>query len=116
MAGNGTLPRNEWKAALDRITEEHTGEHITIELLDPEVGHQYEAERLPFAYLDYDPKDDTAIVAVGGKSARYPVVLRHMIAHPTEVDVATHDIPEPAVRIVGSDGTATLITFFKAGS
>ncbi|GAA3156191.1 hypothetical protein GCM10010521_50260 [Streptomyces rameus] len=91
MTGNGTLTRDEWKTALDRITEERTGEHVTIELLDPEVGHQYEAERLPFAYLDYDPKDDTVIVAVGGRSARYPVVLRHVIAHPREVDVATQD-------------------------
>ncbi|MES4891570.1 DUF5335 family protein [Streptomyces sp. NPDC096012] len=116
MTGNGVLTRNEWKTALDRITEEQKGEHVTIEVLDPEVGHQYEAERLPFAYLTYDPKDDAAIVAVGGQSARYPVVLRHIIPHPTEIDVATEDIPEPAVRIVASDGTITLITFFKAES
>ena len=50
------------------------------------MGIMPEAERLPFAYAAYDPKDDVLVIAVGG-TAKYPVVLRHLILHPTEVDV-----------------------------
>src|SRR4051794_6616011 len=40
-----------------------------------------------FAYVAYDPKDDVVVIAVGGNTPKYPVVLRHLIWHPTEVDV-----------------------------
>ncbi|MEU6542769.1 DUF5335 family protein [Streptomyces sp. NPDC046859] len=116
MAGTETLDRSTWETTLNQMTEEHQGEFVTIEVLDPEVGHQYEANRLPFASIVYDPKDDVVAVSVGGQSPGYPVVLRHLVWHPTEIDVATQDIPEPAVRVVDKDGTATLITFFSKES
>ena len=116
MADTATLDRSDWRAALDEVTARHSGELVTIEVLDPSIGHQYEAERLPFFSLAYDPKDDIVIVAVGGKSPSYPVVLRHMVPHPKEIDVATLDIPEDAVRIVATDGTATLTTFYPVES
>ncbi|MBW8087986.1 MULTISPECIES: DUF5335 family protein [Streptomyces] len=116
MAGSTTLDRGEWRTTLDQITHEHQGELVTIEVLDPSAGHQYEAERLPFSSLAYDPRDDTVIGAVGGRPPRYPVVLRHMVAHPTEVDITTEDVPEAAVRVVAPDGTATLITFYPEES
>jgi hypothetical protein len=100
--------RSEWAGAFDRLTKEHEGQYLTIELLDPEYGDQHEAERLPFAYAAYDPRDDVVIVAVGGNSPRYPVVLRHMVWHPSEVDLA----PDGAFRVVEQDGTTTLVSFF----
>jgi hypothetical protein len=113
MAGTATLNRSEWRNALDQLTADHDGKYVTIELLDPLVGHQHEVDRLPFSYINYDPKDDVVIVAVGGNSPRYPVVLRHMVWHPTEVDLAIEQVPEPAVRIVEPDGTITLVIFFS---
>ena len=118
MRGDGlvgdvaTLNRSEWRNALDRLTADQEGQQVTIELFDPSVGYQREAERLPFGYINFDPKDDVIVVAVGGKSRRYPVVLRHMVWHPSEVDLAVEGLPEPAVRIVEPDGTTTLVTFF----
>jgi hypothetical protein len=106
------LNRSEWKNALDQLTADQDGRYVAIELLDPSVGHQYEAERLPFSYINYDPKDDVVIVAVGGNSPRHPVVLRHMVWHPVEVDLAVEGVREPAVRIVEPDGTTTLVVFF----
>ncbi len=116
MGGTATLHRQEWRAALDDFTADHEGKLVTIEILDPSIGHQYEAERLPFSSLIYDPKDDVVIVAVGGDSPRYPVRLRHMVRHPKEVDITTRDVPETAVRLVAPDGTATLITVYPADS
>ncbi|MFI8326842.1 DUF5335 family protein [Streptomyces sp. NPDC085529] len=116
MAETRVLDRDLWTAALDELTEAHRGELVSIEVLDPAIGHQYEAERLPFSYLAFDPKDDVVIVAVGGRSARSPVVLRHMVEHPKEIDVSTVDVPESAVRVLDRDDVATLITLFPAGS
>jgi hypothetical protein len=116
MAVSAMLDRTEWKSALDQLTDDHEGERVTIELLDPAVGHQHEAEQLPFVYINYDPKDDVVITAVGGTSPKYPVVLRHMVWHPSEVDIAVEDVPHPAVRIVEPDGTITLVTLYPAGS
>ncbi|MEU2231477.1 DUF5335 family protein [Streptomyces vietnamensis] len=116
MAGNGVSDRGRWVTALEELTEAQGGQLVSIEVLDMAIGHQYEAERLPFSYLTYDPKDDVVIVAVGGDSPRYPVVLRHMVRHPREIDVSTVGVPEPAVRVVDQDGAATLITFFPGAA
>jgi hypothetical protein len=116
MASTATLHRKDWRTALDEFDAEHKGELVTIEVLDPSVGHQYAAERLPFSSLTYDPKDDVVIVAVGGEPPRYPVVLRHMVPHPKEVEVTSSDVPEPAVRLVDPDRSITLITFYPAES
>jgi hypothetical protein len=113
MAGTATFNRSEWKSAFDQLTADYEGRHVTIEVLDQVAGHQHEVERLPFSYINYDPKDDVVIVAVGGKSPQYPVVLRHMVWHPAEVDIAVEDVLEPAARIVEPDGTTTLVIFFS---
>ncbi|MER7519255.1 DUF5335 family protein [Streptomyces sp. NPDC126499] len=116
MAYTRVLDRGTWTTALDELTEAHGGELVSIEVLDPAIGHQYAAERLPFSYLTYDPKDDVVIVAVGGRSPRDPVALRHMVRHPKEIDISTVGVPEPAVRVLDGDDAATLITFFPAES
>jgi hypothetical protein len=113
MAETVTLDRNEWTSALDRLTEDHDGEKLTIELLDMSFGDQHEVERLPFAYLNFDPKDDVVIVAIGGKTAKYPVVLRHMIWHPAEISVADSADLGTVLRVVDSDGVTNLITFHR---
>jgi hypothetical protein len=103
--------RSDWKTALDQLSVDYADDYVTIDVIDPTVGPQSQAERLPLSYLIYDPKDDVVIVAVGGRTPRYPVVLRHMIWRPTNVDIATEDVPRPAVRVAESDGTTTLVTF-----
>lgn len=107
----GTMDREAWARVLDELTERHAGERIKIEVLDQTYGDQNEVERLPFTYASYDPKDDVVVLAVGGSSPQYPVVLRHMIWHPTDVSVTDDERIGTAVRVVDRDGTATLVTF-----
>jgi hypothetical protein len=96
-----------WAEELDQVTRDHEGEFVTIEVLDQNYGDGEQAERVPFVYATFDPKDDVVIVAVGGRSGRFPVALRHTIADPVELDIA-----ENALRVVAGDGTTTILAFF----
>jgi hypothetical protein len=111
MSGT-VVDRTEWETALDRLTEQHDGDYVTIEVVDPSLGEQLEVERLPFRYAAYDRRADTVVIAVGGTTARYPVVLRHLIANP--VTVTIDPAAEPSTLVIGDkEDTSTLITFYK---
>jgi hypothetical protein len=109
MADISTTDRQGWVEGLDRLTKDRDGQDVTIEVLSSSFGDQTEAERLPFAYTSYDPKDDVVVVAVGGRSSSDPVVLRHVVSHPSRVDI---DPNAGAFRAVEQDGTTTIVTFF----
>jgi hypothetical protein len=109
MTETTTIERDGWSGFFDLLTADHKGENVAIELVDRDVGDQYETERLPFAYASYDPKDDVIVIGVGGDSPRFPVLLRHLIDNPTEVDCTVLQPAETDVRIVDRDGTATLV-------
>ena len=96
---------------LDELTKVRAGDEVTIELLDAEYGDEFEAERIPLAYIEYDEHADEASVGVGGRDGRYQVVLRHAIGHPTSIltDARPPMLPL-AVQIVGADGSETLVT------
>jgi hypothetical protein len=115
VADTTTIDRTSWQGFFDTLSEEHHGELITIEVLGNDIGDQVEAERLPFNYASYDGKDDVVVIGVGGDSPRFPVVLRHMIWHPTEVDLAQLQAAEPVLRVVDKDGGSTLTHFFPGG-
>jgi hypothetical protein len=103
----------ELRELFDRLSQEHEGYNVTIEVVSRDLGDQYEAEKLPLAYLAYDEKDDTFIVAVGGRDGRYPV-LRHMIEHPKQVMASTLDEQTPwAIDVVAADGTQTIVTLHR---
>jgi hypothetical protein len=109
MTQGSTTEHKPWVSRLEQLTKDREGQYVTIEILHPTYGDEPEAERLPFAYAEYDPRDDVVVIAVGGSTARYPVVLRHLIWHPTEVDV-DNDIG--ALRVLEKDGTTTITSFY----
>jgi hypothetical protein len=108
------VPPSSWYDSLESLTKEHEGDDVTIEVLSTDLGDQYEAEKLPFAYIEYDRHDDILSVAVGGQDGRYPVVLRHGIQHPQRVMISP---PAPGeettVDVVAADGVQTLVTFHE---
>jgi hypothetical protein len=104
-------PKEDWHKLLDDLPLERAGDDITIELLDAELGDEFEAERMPLAYIEYDEHSDEASVGVGGRDGRYQVVLRHSIEHPTSILTDSEPPLLPlAVQIVGADGSETLVT------
>jgi hypothetical protein len=111
-----TLERSKWKQLLDRLAVDHRGEGATIELLSNDFGDEIEAERVPLAYFEYDPKDDIFVVGVGGSDGRYPVVLRHIVEHPKAITVDTvgPDVPL-ALEVIGGDDDRTVISVYREG-
>lgn len=108
MTPSSTTVHDEWVLQLDQLTKDRRGQYVAIEILHPAYGDEPQVERLPFAYAAYDPKDDVVIIAVGGSTPQYPVLLRHMISHPTEVDV-----DDGGLKVVEKDGTTTITSFYQ---
>jgi hypothetical protein len=104
------VDRSEWPSFFDRLSDDMQGQHVVLEVLDPEVGDQIEAERIPFAFSAYDPREDTVIISMGGTTEQYPVVLRHLINYPTSVDVTTVGT-ETVVNVESADDGRTLVRF-----
>jgi Family of unknown function (DUF5335) len=104
------LPRSQWQARLAELTQRHLGHGVAIELLDQEFGDEAEVEMLPLAFLEFDPKDDVAIVGVGGRDGRYPVVLRHIVEHPQRIVADSVGEDRVALDIVDGDGNQTIVT------
>jgi hypothetical protein len=112
--GAAKLAASEWQSRLEKLTEQHEGAPVTIEVLDQEFGDEEEVEKLPLAYLAFDPKDDVVIVAVGGREGRFPAVLHHLVEHPREIAVDSYGDGLVAVDIVGADVGHTIVTVHPA--
>jgi hypothetical protein len=109
--GGDDIPRSAWRETLDRVTREHQGDEITIEVIGPDIGDQEEATSLPLNFLDYDPKDNVVIVGVGGASARFPVLLRHIVHRPAEIRLhPSAPAVSQTVLIRDEEGLETLVT------
>jgi Family of unknown function (DUF5335) len=104
------LTRSEWQLRLEQLTKERKGHQVAIELLDQDFGDETEAEMLPLAFVEFDPKDDVVIVGLGGRDGRYPVVLRHIVEHPQRIlaDRVGHD--RMALDVVDAAGDHTIVT------
>lgn len=103
---------SEWIRLTDRLTADHEGHDVAIEVLDADGGDNSLVERLPFDGITYDHKDDVVVISVGGRAPRYPVVLRHFINHPTEILFDL--IPQgAALKITDSSGTTTLVSLMR---
>jgi hypothetical protein len=109
MTNTMTIDRRQWVVQLEAVGRAHEGGEITIEVLDKDWGDAHEATRLSLTYITYDKKNDVVVIGVGGRSSAWPVLLRHMVWHPTELSLATVG-DETALRIAERDGTVTLVT------
>jgi hypothetical protein len=109
-SGDEGIDRAAWQKTLEGLTAEHQGDLATIEVAHLDLGDQFEAEKMPFSYVEYDPHDDAVSIGVGGLDGRFPVVLRHVVEHPQNVFVHVADVDSATIEVRSPDGTVTLIT------
>jgi hypothetical protein len=106
------IPRGAWQTTLEALTVRHEGDLAAIEVADLDLGDQFEAEQIPFSYIEYDPHDDAVSVGVGGLDGRYPVMLRHVVEHPQTIFIHTSGAGSVTIQIRSPHETATLITLW----
>lgn len=105
-----TRDRTTWQKLLDQLSRGRSGELVTIEILDEDLGDQTEAVRLPLASASYDARGDVMVVALGGRTPGHPVVVRHFIHHPTKIDVLERPGGAIVLRVVDRGQVQTLIS------
>lgn len=106
-----TRDRATWQGLFDQLGRGRHGQPVTIEVLDEDFGDQTEAVRLPFDSASFDDKGDVVVIALGGRKPHWPVVLRHFIHHPQQIDLLEQPGSVLVVRVVDQEGVQTLITF-----
>jgi hypothetical protein len=108
------LAADRWAEYFDALAQRSDGHLVTIEVMSEQLGDQTDVERLPLQAIGYDPKDDLLEVSVGGRSTRYPVVLRHFISSPQTVSVEEVAGSSPsAILVTDASGVRTLIRLFE---
>ncbi|GAA1804903.1 hypothetical protein GCM10009682_28310 [Luedemannella flava] len=111
MPGTESVDRANWVSALEQLTARHAGDAVTIELLDDTYGDLDEAERVPLSSVVYDPRDDVVVVAVGAASGDSPGMLRHLVGHPTGVDI--YETSAGAALRVTTEGSTMIVSFHR---
>lgn len=111
-----TIERDMWATFLDDVTAEQHGQLVLLEILDPELGNQHEAEGLPLVSIGFDRGDDAVIIELSAKDDPDEIVLRRIIETPSSV-AATPPLAGQvtAIRVENDDGV-TLIELSPTAS
>jgi hypothetical protein len=106
------IPRTEWQSYFDRFTREHLEqappEAVTVEVLSPSLGDQYEASTERLLGLTYDPRSDALEVLLED--------VDHLMFRPAEIWVIEDDEGfVQTMELVGSDDTREILHIRRSG-
>lgn len=78
-----SVPREDWGKFFDRFSTDHRGKHISIEMIDAELGDEELIKNSPLLAMIYDRpgKGDNLAIEIGKDEMTYG----HSIDSPTEV-------------------------------
>lgn len=96
-----TVPKAEWRAFFDRMSEGLLGKRAEIEVASLELGDQIVADWLPMIGITYDSRNDLLDVALDK--------LNHLIRQPTEIMVAEGPSGLTSVAVVDNRGVRQVI-------
>ncbi|MEH1868970.1 MAG: DUF5335 family protein [Nostoc sp.] len=105
---NKSVPRERWGEFFDLFSSGNRGRHISIEIIDSELGDAELIQNAPLMAMVYDRpgKGDDLVIEVG----REEVTYAHTIDSPTEVLTGQNSNGVMiALRISDAAGTKTLI-------
>jgi hypothetical protein len=105
------IPRSEWQEYLERFTQQQLmrdpPEAVTIEVLSPTAGDQYEAQTERFLGLAYDPKRERLEVLLE--------TMDHLVFHPVEIWAIETDGFINALELVRADGAKEILYIYRSG-
>ncbi|NPA91922.1 MAG: hypothetical protein GXO55_10860 [Chloroflexi bacterium] len=103
------IDKEEWLEFANQFTKDNEGRPVTVEIVDPELGDQEEAEAVPFVALTYDAKHTGEFIITIG---REPDLVDHQVDKPKEVWVEKGpDGRVMALAIISETGTQHIIHF-----
>jgi hypothetical protein len=106
MSTTRQIPHAEWKNYFERFTQQHLDEDppdtVTVEVISPRVGDQYEVTTVPLLGLSYDPKGETFEVLTED--------IEHLAFAPIDIWVIEDDEGFPTtISLTRPDGTKELL-------
>jgi hypothetical protein len=106
------IPRSEWTRYFERFTREQVGgeppEVVTIEVLSPTSGDQFEAQTARLLGLSYDDKSSALEVLVED--------LDHLVYYPAEIWVIEAEEGAPStIAVVRADGSKEILYVHRGG-
>jgi len=112
MGTTKQIPRTEWKEYFDRFTRQYlkddAPEAVTIEVMSPTLGDQFEVTAVRLVGIAYDPKSQALEVLLED--------VDHLVFHPAEIWVLEG---EPGfmstLEVVRTDGTKEIIYVRRSG-
>ena len=105
---NKSVPREQWGEFFDQFSSGNRGRHISIEIIDSELGDEELIQNAPLMAIIYDRpgKGDNLAIEVGKDEMTYA----HSVDSPTEVLTGQTEVGQiVALWITDSAGTKTLI-------
>jgi hypothetical protein len=105
---NKSVPRDRWVEFFDQFSNGNHGRHLSIEVIDPNIGDQELIKNAPLMAMVYDPpgKGDKLTIEIGKDEVTYA----HTIDTPQEVLTGQDENGLMlAVQIADMTGAKTLI-------
>ncbi len=105
---NKSIPRERWGEFFDQFSDGNRGRHISIEIINSELGDEELIQNAPLMAMVYDPvgKGDDLVIETGKNEVNYA----HTVDSPTEVLTGQDSNGLMlAVSIADAAGTKTLI-------
>lgn len=103
-----SIPSEQWGEFFDQVSGNHLGRHISIEIIDAELGDEELIKNAPLMAMIYDRpgKGNNLAIEVGKEEVTYA----HTIDEPTEVLTGQNLKGEiVAIWIAEADGRKTLV-------
>lgn len=111
------LPRERWAQYLQDVTAELRNTPVMIEVTDPESGPGVEARRMALQALIYDRRDDVFEVSAAHGGPHLPTTLRHLVDHPTRIEVdSVHAAIPTMISVIDGDGVRTDVRLVRDGA
>ena len=102
-----TISRPQWKSTFDSISRIYDGAHASVEVLQDDLGAQFEVEEEPLRGISYDTSGIE--LHFNTRDGRH---LVHRIAHPSQVMVEEDDAGLlAALDIESGDEPRTIVRF-----
>jgi len=107
------IPQQEWKDFLNKLSREHAGWHVSVEVLLGEEGAQHLVEDLPLLGIAMEEKGTraTSIDIDAGVSADDHI--EHSIDHPSHLRWQAGEGLAGALEIEADGGPTTLVEFLR---